>query len=134
MLVYVDVLRADIVQPQYQVILAHQTNLSARLLDYEHIIERKIQYLNQAYDAGMIEIERDLFHLKSWTDEHRSEIREHLMQYATTAHMTAAQSFDLLAAQRWLDRTIAHSQRLAKVLAESETATVALHDVGKNAK
>lgn len=132
MMVYIDVLRGDVDQQQYQVLLAHETDLSTLRLDYEHLVQRQIQYLKQETDS-IVDIERDLFHLKQWTDENRSQIREHLMQYASQANMTVAKSFDLLAAQRWLDRTIAHSQRLAKVLAEHQEPPV-VQDVGKNSK
>lgn len=119
MMVYIDVLRGDISQTHYQMILAYPTDLANLVRDYHDLIERKIQYLSEQDDA-IFDLECDLLDLKQWTDQHRSEMREHLMQYAMQAHFNAATSFDLLAAQRWLDRTIAHSQRLAKVLADHQ--------------
>ena len=45
--------------------------------------------------------------------------REKVLQYIAVNQLNAATGLELLAAQRWLDRVIAHAQRLANVLVEN---------------
>lgn len=67
-------------------------------------------------------------HLKQWSKQHRSELREKTNIYASTYQLNAAKTFELLAAQRWLDRLVAHSYRLINVLNERQQ-TLTMHQI-----
>ncbi len=47
----------------------------------------------------------------------------------STYQLNAAKTFELLAAQRWLDRLVAHSYRLINVLNERTKQTLTMHQI-----
>ena len=57
--------------------------------------------------------------LKKWTSQHRAEIRQKILQHTEVNQLNAAKGIELLAAQRWLDRLVAHTHRFSNVLYES---------------
>lgn len=57
--------------------------------------------------------------LKKWTSQHRAEIRQKILQHTEVNQLNAAKGIELLAAQRWLDRLVAHTYRFSNVLYES---------------
>ena len=98
-------------------------------LDYIHVLDNHFQYVDEFNRLTEVaSLNRELLNLKQWVEEQRAEAREKVIEYATVQHLSAARSLELLAAQRWLDRLIAHTQRLANVLQETESM---LDDVEK---
>jgi phosphate:Na+ symporter len=88
-------------------------------LDFLNILEHYVTHPDFLENAEKIEsFKQEVTNLKQWSDEHRTALREEVMQYATLNRLSAARSLKLLAAKRWLDRLIAHTKRLSKVLAE----------------
>ena len=67
----------------------------------------------------VLSLNTELSNLKKWTEDQRAENREKVLQYTAVNQLNAATGLELLAAQRWLDRVIAHAQRLANVLVEN---------------
>ncbi|AOA58831.1 Na/Pi cotransporter family protein [Acinetobacter larvae] len=119
-MVYVRVLRNDLEQINRVVLLRTMPFIHQVALDYMYILDshyKVIQQFNSIEKMQSLQIE--LKNLKTWQSQHRDELRQKIMDYAGTHQLSAATSLELLAAQRWLERLIAHSQRLANVLDEN---------------
>jgi phosphate:Na+ symporter len=71
-------------------------------------------YFNELY---FFRVQRNS--LKKWTSQHRAEIRQKILQHTEVNQLNAAKGIELLAAQRWLDRLVAHTYRFSNVLYES---------------
>ncbi|WP_171334482.1 Na/Pi cotransporter family protein [Acinetobacter stercoris] len=118
-MVYLKVLRSDLEAIESAEELREEPSIYQLGLDYINILNN---YLNQIEDfssqKNMADLNMDLFDLKQWSENHRTDLRAHIVSYAHDHQLSAAKSLELFAAQRWLDRLIAHSQRLANVLGE----------------
>ena len=60
----------------------------------------------------------ELNSLKKWASKHRAQIRSEVLEYTVLNQLNAAKSLELLAAQRWIERLIAHTYRFSNVLYE----------------
>ncbi len=69
--------------------------------------------------SHVLSLHTELSNLKKWAEDQRAENREKVLQYTAVNQLNAAAGLELLAAQRWLDRVIAHAQRLANVLVDN---------------
>lgn len=119
-MIYVRVLRSDLENVNNAVLLRTQPMIYQLALDYVHIIESYIDHIEQIEDPeGIKSLREELNCLKKWTSNHRAEIRAKLMEYTELHQLSAAQGLELLAAQRWMDRLIAHTYRFSNVLFES---------------
>ncbi|WP_353173551.1 Na/Pi cotransporter family protein [Acinetobacter rudis] len=119
-MIYVRVLRSDLEHMEYGCLLRTQPMVYQLALDYVHIIDNYMEYGMNLTDPELISHLRDeLNNLKKWTSNHRAEIRLKLMEYSEVHQLSAAKGLELLAAQRWMDRLIAHSYRFSNVLYES---------------
>jgi phosphate:Na+ symporter len=119
MMVYMHVLRSDLEGVPYALVIRTQPQIYQVALDFLNILDHYATSLEFLENAEVIEnFKQELANLKHWTDENRASLREEVMQYATLNRLSAARSLKLLAAKRWLDRLIAHTKRLSKVLAE----------------
>lgn len=127
--VYLKVLRSDLENLSHVLNIRTQPAIFQLALDFIHILENdwnteldlySLEYLEQLY----IEIGN----LKQWSKQQRSELRGKINLYAAHQHLNAAKTLDLLAAQRWLERLIAHSYRFINVLKERQQALVPLAD------
>lgn len=122
-MVYVRVLRSDIENIHSAIVLRTQPMIYQLALDYVHIIESNIQRTPQFADLEVMgNIRDELNRLKKWASNHRAEIRAKLMEYTEVNQLSAAKSLELLAAQRWMDRLIAHTYRFSNVLYENDQA------------
>lgn len=123
-MVYLNVLRSDLEQLFYSLDIRTQPSLYQVALDFGEILGN---YWHAAADLSMDEKNRllhdELIFLENWTKQHHAELREKINQYAASHHSGAARILELLAAHRWLDRLIAHSQRFVNVLCEKESRT-----------
>lgn len=118
-MVYIHVLRINLEGVPYALAIQTQPHIYQVALDFLNILDHYTTSLDFLEDSGRIEnFKQEVANLKQWTDEHRGTLREEVMQYATFNRLSAARSLKLLAAKRWLDRLIAHTKRLSKVLAE----------------
>jgi len=119
MMVYIRVLRSDLEGVPYALAIRTQPQIYQVALDFLNILEHYVTHPDFLENAEKIEsFKQEVTNLKQWSDEHRTALREEVMQYATLNRLSAARSLKLLAAKRWLDRLIAHTKRLSKVLAE----------------
>lgn len=119
-MIYVRVLRSDLENINNALVLRTQPMIYQLALDYMHIVESYIQNPDQIDDPETIKnLREELNSLKKWTSNHRAEIRANLMEYTELHQLSAAQGLELLAAQRWIDRLIAHTYRFTNVLYES---------------
>jgi phosphate:Na+ symporter len=119
MMVYIRVLRSDLEGVPYALAIRTQPQIYQVALDFLNILEHYVSHPDFLENAEKIEnFKQEVTNLKQWSDEHRTALREEVMQYATLNRLSAARSLKLLAAKRWLDRLIAHTKRLSKVLAE----------------
>lgn len=116
-MVYLKVFRSDIEQMAYVKQLRTQPALFQIALDYLDILGEDIHHaLNLSDSSKNKSLLSELRHLKKWNEEHRDQIRETIHEYAASNHLSASQTIELLAAQRWLVRFIAHHQRFMNVL------------------
>ena len=129
LMVYLRVLRSDLEAVEHAEHIRTQPTIYQMGLDYIHVLDNHFQYVDEFNRLTEVaSLNRELLNLKQWVEEQRAEAREKVIEYATVQHLSAARSLELLAAQRWLDRLIAHTQRLANVLQETESM---LDDVEK---
>lgn len=118
-MVYIHVLRSDLEGIAYAIVIRTQPQIYQVALDFLNILDHYATRPDFLENNEVIEnFKQELANLKQWTDENRATLREEVMQYATLNRLSAARSLKLLAAKRWLDRLIAHTKRLSKVLAE----------------
>lgn len=118
-MVYLRVLRSDLEAVESVQALREEPSLYQLGLDFIHILGNHVQQSEDLLSANKIfDLNFDLLNLKQWSDQHRKDIRDHIVRYAHDHHLNAAKSLELFAAQRWADRLIEHSQRLANVLSE----------------
>lgn len=116
-MVYLKVFRSDIEQMAYVKQLRTQPALFQIALDYLDILGEDIHHaLNLSDNSKNKSLLSELLHLKKWNEEHRDQIRETIHEYAASNHLSASQTIELLASQRWLVRFIAHHQRFMNVL------------------
>ncbi len=116
-MVYLKVFRSDIEQMAYVKQLRTQPALFQIALDYLDILGEDIHHaLNLSDSSKNKSLLSELLHLKKWNEEHRDQIRETIHEYAASNHLSASQTIELLASQRWLVRFIAHHQRFMNVL------------------
>ncbi|ALH94787.1 Na/Pi cotransporter family protein [Acinetobacter equi] len=130
--VYIRVLRSDLDDLNYALSIRAQPKIFQVALDYVNILDHSLNELFVQRNQLKVEnFHEELLSLKQWADEHRKETREKIIEYVQLNKLSAARNLDLLAAQRWLDRLIAHTQRLANVM--SEKSTVLSSTVGVSA-
>lgn len=124
LMVYLRVLRSDLSHVNFAVEIRIQPAIYQIGLDYSYVLQ---QYLIEGVvlnDADkMNNLSQEMLYLKKWTEDQNLEIRNSILEYVSLNHLNAAKGLELLAAQRWLARTIAHTQRLANVLYENAQKT-----------
>ena len=119
LVVYSRVLRSDLSRIHFAQHIRNQPAVYQVGLDYSHIVGNYLQAIQEGDivdESSRLRVE--LMNLKKWLDDENPVVREAVMQYAATKGLSAAERLDLLAALRWLTRTISHTQRLANVLFE----------------
>ncbi len=129
MMVYLKVLRSDLENLKHVVSIRTQPTIHQIALDFIQILENAgtvMPDIDSSEDLSQLYIE--MGHLKQWSKQHRSELREKINIYASTYQLNAAKTLELLAAQRWLDRLVAHSHRLINVLNERQQA-LTMHQI-----
>lgn len=119
LMVYSRVLRSDLSTIR---LAEHVRNLPMVYqlgLDYSHIVSNFLQVIK---DSDLLDetgrLRTELTNLKKWSDDENATIRESVMKHAAMNSLNAVQRLDLLAALRWLNRLISHTQRLSNVLFE----------------
>ena len=119
-MVYLRVLRSDLENIDYALLLRTQPAVLQTALDYSHILESYIQKQEQLGNSENLgQLRNELNNLKKWSSQHRAEIREKILQHTEVNQLNAAKGIELLAAQRWIDRLVAHTYRFTNVLYES---------------
>ncbi|WP_173912718.1 Na/Pi cotransporter family protein [Acinetobacter sp. Marseille-Q1618] len=119
-MVYVRVLRSDLEKIDNAALLRMHPAIFQLALDYSHILESYIENLSHLGEPTQIEkLRTELNALKKWASKHRTEIRNQVLEYTVLNQLNAAKSVELLAAQRWIERLIAHTYRFSNVLHES---------------
>lgn len=119
--VYLNVFRSDLEQLSYSLDIRTQPALYQVILDFVEIFDN---YWKEAADVKDYDkicmLQNELILLEQWTKQHHADLREKINQYASSNQLSAARTLELLAAHRWLDRFISHSQRFVNVLSENE--------------
>lgn len=129
MMVYLKVLRSDLENLKHVVSIRTQPAIHQLALDFIQILENAgNSMLDTRSSEDLSQLYIEMGHLKQWSKQHRSELRKKTNIYASTYQLNAAKTFELLAAQRWLDRLVAHSYRLINVLNERQQ-TLTMHQI-----
>ena len=111
------VLRSDLEQLDSAKLLHNQPKIYQLALDYVAILDRYITHIFKENDLSKSHnFYQELSALKQWSDDNRDNYRSELVSNAHKQQLSAAKNVELLAAQRWLERVIAHTKRLARVL------------------
>ena len=117
LVVYQRVLRSDLEQLDSAKLLHNQPKIYQLALDYVAILDRYITHIFKENDLSKSHnFYQELSALKQWSDNNREDYRSELVSNAQKQQLSAAKNVELLAAQRWLERVIAHTKRLARVL------------------
>lgn len=120
-MVYIRVLRSDLEKIDHAILLRTQPAILQIALDYSHILESYIQNINHLENQQHLEkLRTDLNALKKWASKHRAEIRSKVLEYTLLNQLSAAKSLELLAAQRWIERLVAHTYRFTNVVYEGD--------------
>ena len=121
-MVYIRVLRSDLEKIDHAILLRTQPAILQIALDYSHILESYIQNINHLENQQHLEkLRTDLNALKKWASKHRAEIRSKVLEYTVLNQLSAAKSLELLAAQRWIERLVAHTYRFTNVVYEGDS-------------
>ena len=120
LMVYLRVLRSDLENISLAKEIRTQPAIYQVGLDFVHIMDEHLKEIDD-FDVHnhVVSLNTELTNLKNWTEEQRADNREKVLQYTAVNQLNAATGLELLAAQRWLDRVVAHAQRLANVLVEN---------------
>jgi len=119
-MVYIRVLRSDLEQIEQVVKLRTMPFIQQVALDYLNILDSYDQSVQTENRVEAIQnLNTALRDFRQWMSQNRNTLREQIVQYATIHQLSAATSLELLAAQRWLERLVAHSKRLINVLQEN---------------
>lgn len=119
--VYLKVLRSDLEQLSYSLDLRTQPALYQVALDFMEVVGNYWEQASDLADHEKIQaLQNELILLEQWAKQHHAELREKINEYAASHHLNAARILELLAAHRWLERLIVHSQRFVNVLCEKE--------------
>ena len=120
LMVYLRVLRSDLENITLAKEIRTQPAIYQVGLDFVQILDEHLKEMDD-FDVHkhVLSLNTELSNLKKWTEDQRAENREKVLQYIAVNQLNAATGLELLAAQRWLDRVIAHAQRLANVLVEN---------------
>ena len=117
LVVYLRVLRSDLEQLDSAKLLHNQPKIYQLALDYVAILDRYITHIFKENELSKSHnFYQELSALKQWSDNNREDYRSELVSNAQKQQLSAAKNVELLAAQRWLERVIAHTKRLARVL------------------
>jgi phosphate:Na+ symporter len=128
--VYARVLRSDLEDLHHVIAIRTQPKIFQVALDYVHILENSLEDIFIHQNKSQISnFQEELLNLKLWTDEHRKDTRDKIIEYVSIHKLSAARNLELLASQRWLDRLIAHTQRLANVIDEKPADLSVLKEV-----
>lgn len=121
-MVYVRVFRSDLENIEYAVILRSHPAVLQLGLDYSHILESYIQDIDDLTNPTNIEqLHFELNNLKKWTSRHRADIRAKILEFTDVNQINGSKGVELLAAQRWMDRLVAHTYRFSNVLYEAKS-------------
>ena len=120
LMVYLRVLRSDLENITLANVIRTQPAIYQVGLDFVQILDEHLKEMDD-FDvhSHVLSLHTELSNLKKWTEDQRAENREKVLQYTAVNQLNAAAGLELLAAQRWLDRVIAHAQRLANVLVDN---------------
>lgn len=128
--VYARVLRSDLEDLHHVIAIRTQPKIFQVALDYVHILENSLEDIFIHQNKSQISnFHEELLNLKLWTDEYRKDTRDKIIEYVSIHKLSAARNLELLASQRWLDRLIAHTQRLANVIDEKPADLSVLKEV-----
>lgn len=120
LMVYWRVLRSDLETANLAHFVRNQPMVYQVGLDFAHIIRSHLPIIGEQSDIKDVQnLHAELLNLKQWLDTEGSNIRDKVMHYAAKNGLNAAQRLELLAALRWLNRLITHTQRLTNVLMEN---------------
>lgn len=121
LVVYVRVFRSDLEHLNNSKLFQNQPKIYQLALDYVAILDRYCaQVLNENDLSNIQNFYQELTALKQWSDDNRETYRAELMLNAQKLQLSAAKNVEILAAQRWLERVIAHTKRLASVLKDQD--------------
>lgn len=120
LMVYLRVLRSDLENITLANVIRTQPAIYQVGLYFVQILDEHLKEMDD-FDvhSHVLSLHTELSNLKKWTEDQRTENREKVLQYTAVNQLNAAAGLELLAAQRWLDRVIAHAQRLANVLVDN---------------
>ena len=122
-MVYVRVFRSDLENINNASLVRSEPAIYQLALDFTNIFDSYLHEFQQLTQSKiMSNLRSELNNLKKWSSSHREEIRNKVIEYSSENQLSAANSLELLAAHRWIDRLIAHSYRFTNVVHDTLVA------------
>lgn len=119
--VYIRVLRNDLQEVAQVELLKKQQILQELPLALATHLEKQIEYLQmQPFSKFPIDFVNDLIQLEKVSSEQQEFLRQKIIHASVNHQLTASQTLELLAAQRWIVHLIAHTQKVAVLLQQDQ--------------
>ncbi|MHA3893113.1 Na/Pi cotransporter family protein [Acinetobacter sp. GXMZU3951] len=124
LMVYTRVLRNDLKEVTQIDLLKKQQILQELPLALAEHLEKQIAYLQtEPFAKFPVDLVNELVGLEQSSNEQQVFLRQKIMHASVNHQLTAAQTLDLLAAQRWIVHLIAHTQRVTLLLKQDAEST-----------
>ncbi|NCI79835.1 Na/Pi cotransporter family protein [Acinetobacter kanungonis] len=121
LLVYVRVLRNDLNEVAQVDLLKKQQILQELPNVLAEHLERQIVYLQaEPFAKFPSDFVEELVQLEQFSAEQQDFLRQKIIHASVNHQLTASQTLELLAAQRWIVHLITHTQRVAMLLKQEE--------------
>ncbi|MCJ8161885.1 Na/Pi cotransporter family protein [Acinetobacter zhairhuonensis] len=125
LLVYIRVLRNDLNEVTQVDLLKKQQILQELPLDFANHLEKQISYLQiEPFPKFPADLVDESVQLEQLSTEQQTFLRQKIMNASVNHQFTAAQTLELLAAQRWIVHLITHTQRVTLLLKQDEDKTI----------
>ena len=125
LLVYIRVLRNDLNEVTQVDLLKKQQILQELPLDFANHLEKQISYLQiEPFPKFPADLVDESVQLEQSSTEQQTFLRQKIMNASVNHQFTAAQTLELLAAQRWIVHLITHTQRVTLLLKQDEDKTI----------
>lgn len=121
LMVYARILYGDLQTIANIEVLRSQTGLDQVLQQFADLLDKHIPYLlvdpSEKLPLALVE---ELTATRFWIREQQTILRHQVIERSANAQISAAQALNLLAAQRWLEHVVDHTERVAKILHDEQ--------------
>ncbi len=121
LMVYARILHGDLQTAANVETLKTQPALNALVLHFAAVLEKNIPYLILDPSEKLpLELAEELTETSLWMREQQALARHKVIEQSAHIQVSAAQTLNQLAAQRWLEHVVDHTERVAKILRDEQ--------------